>query len=63
MIVVGLFFGFALLWLILAILIYQDYRNDKILQELKRRKKERNKKRRLLLNKSYRKEADNGRDN
>lgn len=36
MIAVGLFSWFALLYLILAILIWQDYRNDKILQELKR---------------------------
>ena len=44
MIVAGLFFGFALLWLILAILIWQDARNDKILQELKKLKKERKRK-------------------
>ena len=35
MIAVGLLSWFALLYLILAILIWQDYRNDKILQELK----------------------------
>lgn len=36
-----MFLGFGILWLTLAILIWQDTRNDKMLQELKKRKKER----------------------
>ena len=40
-IVAGMIITFGILWLILVYLVMQDAKNDKILQDLKRRKKER----------------------